>query len=71
MEASQLVAFALWNVDNLLCSHLTFLKSTLGSPSAWLFEAHAYWHLLTGVGVYAIVVYVSSTSFTPQLTRLG
>lgn len=41
-EVRQLFAFALWNVDNLFCSHINEYKLQLGAPQAWLLEGHAW-----------------------------
>lgn len=50
-----LLGFIAWNIDNLLCGVLTELKRRVGAPWNILLEFHAWWHLWTGLGVYAVV----------------
>ncbi|TDL20981.1 alkaline phytoceramidase [Rickenella mellea] len=42
-----LFGFFVWNVDNIFCPSLTGLKRTVGWPTAFFLEGHAWWHLLT------------------------
>lgn len=50
-------AFTLWNLDRVFCSSLVGLRRDLGMPWGFLFEGHAYWHLLTGMGGYYYITY--------------
>ncbi|KAL8283255.1 hypothetical protein RQP46_006033 [Phenoliferia psychrophenolica] len=50
-----MLAFFIWNLDNLLCVQSTRLKRSLGLPLAWGLEGHGWWHLFTGLGVYMII----------------
>ncbi|KAM0756387.1 alkaline phytoceramidase [Meredithblackwellia eburnea MCA 4105] len=52
---SFLFGFFIWNLDNLLCVTTTKLKEWVGLPLSLLFELHAYWHILTGIGGYNIM----------------
>lgn len=51
------VAFALWNIDNELCSHLR--SARVGVPLALkgILEFHALWHIFSGLGLYAVIVF--------------
>ena len=43
-------AFGIWNVDNVACKHLRFMRSYLVGPLAILsplLQLHAWWHILT------------------------
>lgn len=58
--ASLVGAFAVWNVDNLLCDQLRALRAWLGSPLlAPLLQFHAWWHLGAGYATYLLGVFVS------------
>jgi len=54
--------FLIWGLDNAFCSTLTVWKHAIGWPSAFLLEGHAWWHLLTAGGTYAMLVGVSYLS---------
>ncbi|KAL0581053.1 alkaline ceramidase ydc1 [Marasmius crinis-equi] len=51
-----LVAFAIWNLDNLFCDRITGWKVAVGWPAAFLLEGHSWWHFFTGVGTYYLFV---------------
>lgn len=42
-----LLGFLVWNLDNIFCDGLTRFKVSIGWPLAFLFEGHAWWHVLT------------------------
>lgn len=68
--ASSLLAFVIWNVDNLFCPTLTRWKHQIGWPWAILLEGHGYWHLLTAMGAYtfmALVEFLTSPEGSPEL----
>ncbi|KAI9302961.1 alkaline ceramidase 3-like protein [Cunninghamella echinulata] len=52
-----IVAFLLWNIDNVFCTYLrqfrTMVPYALGSIS----QLHGWWHNLTSIGCYYFVVY--------------
>ena len=54
MVATGLTAFLggvlIWNLDNWYCSEIRRFRRTIGLPWAVLFEGHAWWHLMTGLG---------------------
>lgn len=50
-------AFTLWNLDTIYCRHLIAARRRVGMPWGFLFEGHAYWHLLTGLGGYYYITY--------------
>ncbi|CAG8983185.1 hypothetical protein HYALB_00004012 [Hymenoscyphus albidus] len=55
--------FAIWNVDNAMCSQLTAIKRTIGMPWSFVIELHGWWHIFTGMGAYifiALVEYLTS-----------
>ncbi|KAF2272602.1 alkaline ceramidase-like protein [Westerdykella ornata] len=52
-----LSGFALWAVDNISCSSLVSLRRKIGLPWGVLLELHGWWHLMTGVGAYAYLVW--------------
>lgn len=50
--------FFIWNLDNIFCSNLIFLRRNyLGLPLGVLLEGHGWWHVFTGLGIYYFVVY--------------
>ncbi|PWN39711.1 alkaline phytoceramidase [Ceraceosorus guamensis] len=51
-----LTAFGIWQVDNIFCSWLRSTRRLVGQPIALLLEGHAWWHIGTGWGAYAIGV---------------
>ena len=51
-----LTGFAIWNIDNIWCGWLRGARKTIGYPYALILEGHAWWHLLTGYGAYALIV---------------
>jgi len=51
-----LLAFAIWNVDNLCCDHLTAFRSQHGKLVGALTQGHAWWHLLTCLGASRLCV---------------
>ncbi|ORY73446.1 ceramidase [Leucosporidium creatinivorum] len=56
-SASFLLAFAIWNWDNLACNRfVTPWKAAIGAPWSWVLEGHAWWHIFTGLGCYSVIV---------------
>lgn len=51
-----LAGFAIWNVDNIFCNTLTEWKRAIGWPVAFLLEGHSWWHALTAVGSYLMML---------------
>jgi len=49
--------FAIWNVDNILCSSITATKRAIGMPLSFLLELHGWWHIFTGVGAYICMLF--------------
>ncbi|XP_038051196.1 alkaline ceramidase 3-like [Patiria miniata] len=47
------IAFALWNIDNLCCEHVQWLRDSLPSPLAGFTQLHAWWHVLVGIACHA------------------
>lgn len=52
-----LSGFALWAVDIVTCSSLVSLRRKIGLPWGILLELHGWWHLMTGIGAYAYLVW--------------
>ncbi|CAE6432004.1 unnamed protein product [Rhizoctonia solani] len=59
------LAFTVWNVDNVWCDTWTALRAKLWSGKSWsgvgalvgaVTQGHAWWHLLTGLGCSRITV---------------
>ena len=64
--------FAIWNVDNAICSSLTHVKREIGMPWSFVLELHGWWHIFTGVGAYifiALVEYLTSEDAGQPLGR--
>jgi hypothetical protein len=72
-----ILAFGIWNVDNVFCDTWTTIRTHLWSnvavpsfetPSLWagiigaVTQGHAWWHLLTGLGCARIAAGASCTS---------
>lgn len=51
-----LTGFLIWNLDNVFCENITGWKTAIQWPSAFLLEGHAWWHVLTAVGTYLLLV---------------
>ncbi|KAH3815242.1 alkaline ceramidase 3-like isoform X1 [Dreissena polymorpha] len=48
--------FILWNIDNQFCSSLKSMRYHTGFLSP-LFEFHAWWHILAGIGTYMGIIF--------------
>lgn len=46
-----LLAFALWNIDVHLCQQLRNIRLVFGRPMDAFLQLHAWWHLLTALGL--------------------
>ncbi|KAJ7610815.1 ceramidase [Roridomyces roridus] len=46
--AQFLLAFLIWNLDNIFCETLTRWKVSIGWPAAFLLEGHSWWHVASG-----------------------
>jgi len=51
-----LLGFVVWNLDNVFCGTITRWKKTVQWPAAFLLEGHAWWHILTAIGTYFLLV---------------
>ncbi|KAH7104940.1 alkaline phytoceramidase [Auriculariales sp. MPI-PUGE-AT-0066] len=54
--SSFILGFAIWNFDNVFCSKLASWRQVVGFPCAFLLEGHAWWHVLSAIGTYAMLV---------------
>ncbi|KAI0756269.1 alkaline phytoceramidase [Daedaleopsis nitida] len=50
------VGFLVWNLDNIFCSSITQWKQSIGWPAAFLLEGHSWWHILTAIGTYLMLI---------------
>ncbi|KAL4861900.1 hypothetical protein BDV12DRAFT_190774 [Aspergillus spectabilis] len=50
--------YLIWLVDNFACPHLTEIRRVVGTPLAFVFELHGWWHVFTGIGGYVAVAVV-------------
>lgn len=54
-----LAGFISWNLDNIFCSFWIHVRrSFLHLPLGAFLELHAWWHILTGTGIYYYIVYL-------------
>ncbi|XP_005096425.1 alkaline ceramidase 3 [Aplysia californica] len=51
------LGFLLWNVDNLCCHHLRYIRDQMDKSSGMLFECHAWWHIFAGFGTYMALLF--------------
>ncbi|KAL0475511.1 alkaline phytoceramidase [Neurospora intermedia] len=49
--------FFIWNMDNIFCRHLTTAKNQLKLPWSIVLEGHGWWHILTGLGAYEMILW--------------
>lgn len=49
--------FLIWNLENVFCSEIIYVRRAIGLPWAVLLEGHAWWHLMTGMGAYYCIVW--------------
>lgn len=54
-----LLGYFLWNTDIHLCSMYRSVRRAVGMPYGFVLEGHGWWHLLTGIGVYYYLVYLT------------
>ncbi|KAF3086337.1 hypothetical protein TWF569_000763 [Orbilia oligospora] len=52
-----LAGFGVWNLDNIYCQQLRRWRREVGMPWGFVSELHAWWHLLTGIGSYILLVW--------------
>ncbi|OAX79988.1 hypothetical protein ACJ72_05689 [Emergomyces africanus] len=55
-QLTLLSGYALWLLDVFACQPLRSVRHTIGLPLAWLFELHGWWHILTAIGVYIVMI---------------
>ncbi|KAJ6469651.1 ceramidase [Mycena vitilis] len=79
--AQFVLAFVLWNLDNIFCDTLTRWKVAVGWPLAFLLEGHSWWHLVIlasgtyykfiGIQCSALCLKDDHRNFTLGCSRLG
>ncbi|KAI8382370.1 alkaline ceramidase 3 [Blakeslea trispora] len=52
-----IIAFGLWNIDNVFCHHLRAWRHTVPLAIGALSELHGWWHIGTAIGCYYFVVF--------------
>ena len=57
-EVSFASGFVLWLIDRFACDLLTRAKYAVGLPWGFVFELHAWWHVLTAIGAFIFIVLV-------------
>lgn len=49
--------FFLWNMDNIFCHHLVDARNYIKLPWSVVLEGHGWWHILTGLGAYHLILW--------------
>lgn len=44
-----ILAFSIWNIDNLFCHHIRTARSLLAFPMDSLLQLHGWWHVLSAL----------------------
>ncbi|KAI8380506.1 alkaline ceramidase 3 [Choanephora cucurbitarum] len=52
-----IIAFVLWNIDNVFCHHLRAWRHTVPLVIGALSELHGWWHIGTAIGCYYFIVF--------------
>jgi dihydroceramidase len=55
-----IVAFAIWNVDNILCDEITAWRNQVGAIGV-ISQGHAWWHILIACGSNRMVTAIIGT----------
>lgn len=50
--------YGVWLIDNFACPRLLDARKFVGTPLAFLFELHGWWHVFTSIGGYVAVAIV-------------
>jgi len=53
--------FIIWNLDNLYCPVIRELRSSVSPAVRPALQGHAWWHVLSGGGTYASIMYMTYT----------
>ncbi|BCS20243.1 ceramidase [Aspergillus puulaauensis] len=53
-----LFGYGVWLIDNFACPSLLDARKFVGTPLAFLFELHGWWHVFTSIGGYVAVATV-------------
>ncbi|KAK3330867.1 ceramidase [Apodospora peruviana] len=51
------VGFVIWLLDNTFCHHLVSARNQVLLPWAVVLEGHGWWHILTGLGAYHMILW--------------
>ncbi|KAI9592453.1 alkaline ceramidase 3-like protein [Syncephalis fuscata] len=51
------LGFLSWNIDNEFCPQIRAARAYIGAPWDSLLQLHGWWHILTGLGSYAYIVF--------------
>jgi dihydroceramidase len=63
------LAFGIWNMDNILCENITMWRETVG-PIGILSQGHAWWHILVAIGSNRAVTAIIGMPFPLFLSIL-
>ncbi|KAL3456578.1 ceramidase [Aspergillus heterothallicus] len=50
--------YTVWLIDTWFCPQLIAVRRVVGTPLAFFFELHGWWHVFTGIGGYVAVAIV-------------
>ncbi|KAL3848575.1 hypothetical protein ACJMK2_019425 [Sinanodonta woodiana] len=59
-----MVGFLLWNIDNVYCGKLSYIRKDIAGMLGPLSEMHAWWHIGAGLGTYLSIIFVTHTRYT-------
>ncbi|KAK7090799.1 alkaline ceramidase 3-like [Littorina saxatilis] len=63
--ATYMSGFLLWNIDNVYCQNLrSFRRDQIHTAATPLFECHAWWHILAGMGTYLCLLFLTHMRYT-------
>lgn len=53
----KVLAFILWNIDNIFCSNIAGFRSLLPTVLTPFLQLHGWWHLLAGYATYMHILF--------------
>ncbi|KAJ3402433.1 hypothetical protein HDU80_005076 [Chytriomyces hyalinus] len=54
--ACYLGGFSIWSYENVYCEHVRSVREVVGTPWSVLLELHMWWHLLSALGSYGVII---------------
>ncbi|XP_050532771.1 alkaline ceramidase 3 isoform X2 [Daktulosphaira vitifoliae] len=61
--ALYLFGFFLWNIDNIFCKDLTYLREKIPILLRPISQMHGWWHIFAGYGVYVQVLFCIHSTY--------